>query len=33
MIRKLGNVNLSSYILGESFIEHQIKIGLDRFSG
>ena len=33
MIRKLGNVSLSSDILWESFIEYEIKIGLYRFGG
>ena len=33
MIKKLGNVSLSSDILVESFIEYEIKIGLYRFSG
>lgn len=33
MIRKLGIVSLSSDILGESFIECEVKIGLYRFGG
>lgn len=33
MIKKLENISLSSDVLGESFIEYEIKIGLYRFGG
>lgn len=32
MIKKIGIVSLSNGVLGESFIEHEIKIGLDRLN-
>lgn len=33
MIKKIGIVSLSSGVLGKSFIEYEIKIGLYRFGG
>ena len=32
MIKKIGIVSLSSGVLGESFVEHEVKIGLDRLN-
>ena len=32
MIKKIGVVSLSSGVLGESFVEHEIKIGIDRLN-
>ncbi len=32
MVRKIGIVSLSSGILGESFIEHELKIGMERLN-
>ena len=32
MIKKIGIVSLSSGVLGESFVEHVVKIGLDRLN-
>lgn len=32
MIKKIGIVSLSSGVFGESFVEHEIKIGLDRLN-
>lgn len=29
MVRTVGIVSLSSGILGESFVEHEVKIGLE----
>ena len=32
MIKKIGVVSLSSGVLGENFVEHEIKIGIDRLN-
>ena len=32
MVKKIGIVSLSSGILGESFIKHELKIGVDRLN-
>ena len=32
MVRKIGIVSLSSGILGESFISHELKIGVERLN-
>ena len=32
MVKKIGIVSLSSGILGESFIEHELKIGMERLN-
>lgn len=32
MIKKIGSVSISNVVLGESFIEHEIKIWLDRLN-
>ena len=32
MVKKIGIVSLSSGVLGESFISHELKIGLDRLN-
>ena len=32
MVKKIGIVSLSSGVLGESFIKHELKIGLERLN-
>lgn len=32
MIKKIGVVSLSSGVLGETFVEHEVKIGIDRLN-
>ena len=32
MVKKIGIVSLSSGVLGESFIKHELKIGVDRLN-